>query len=345
MPATIAFGQPQFEIAFYHHTALVVSCCLPWRGHFRNKQLFVTSLITMGDRPCDCESPQPVDALRGGECSASRVAIGDCLSATMSCMQFNTYTRCHSVCVSVEDVDFLWADTITFVASDIANCGCASPLALAARAPIVGAFVERLSSSQFSIGLITQRSECEHVLQLVRRWCSACGLEFMSVTPFLELPMCRPQRRVTMKVWVEQTDKHVTASELLPRIHVAISQKRSSCASQDSSAPRAHVAVKLFSPRAADVVLRGDLQVMLAEPNAASRSSSTSSSIGGPASAPHKCYTLHSDHREVLAFDNVMVATPGETLIGVECVVRPEYRPFVLPLTGLIPPFLVVGDE
>lgn len=309
-------------LQFHLHASMEHSKPLPWVGRWTGGSLVVGSTEDVPKRPLI-----PVD-----------IPIGDGLSMTASCMAFHQFTRCHMMLmVSVEDINQVWHLTQNFVAASIFTSTLHSSRAIAARSPLSGCFVERIASSHFTIGIITQLPpvDVKHgggddalsVTPDVADWLTTC---YPTITPakwahvdmYADVPVCVGHRSAVVKVWMEVAPEHVRTFKPLPSIRVAL--HTTDTALQDTTQHHQHGpaacpydSVKLFLVRPAENRLIGVTSMQLAA-------------------------TWEPSSRALCVFDRVMTAASGETLIGIECTVKEAYRPFVAPITHFIPPFLVV---
>lgn len=346
MPQTVKRAASEVYLRFGFHESMENASWLPTEGHWcseKGKLSFITS---------DNITSSVVDSNRSFTSSQAPVpntlAIGDALSATATCTKFQQYTRAQIVpFVNAENIKQIWEETIEFVAQRIFNSKFASFFAVSARVVTLGCFVERVTSSQFSVGIITQTHDTEVPHSVsgaeVALWCGACfGGQSDQVLRNAQVPICQGHRNATMNVRAEAGAQQIHAGELMPPIHVVCRKSLNSHSSRCTIAGSAFSRVKLFLIRPNDGVLQGITMFQLnGEPNPPHR---TDCNSFHPLAmdVPHLPSTSANHQLQHIVFQHVAVSVAGETLIGVECCIKDAYRPFVAPLMQVIPPFLVV---
>lgn len=238
----------------------------------------------------------------------TRLGINDAASYCVDTAVFGPTTASHTIngLDSVKAAS-LWESTAVFAMLQATTCHGrrSSPVA-------VGVFCLRMSSSSFTVGIVTEGSRnSEQVVSTVNAWLVSASTLLPSdatVETFVDLPICSGQRKGRIAVWWQQSDKRVTPGTPLPTIKVTVDVPTT------TSNCFPFTEARLFLGRPLNSKLQG-----------------------------LTCQQLQPG-KSVLFFTDVTVTATGEHLIVVEAGILPDFKPFVAPLTSYIPPFLVIPD-
>jgi hypothetical protein len=348
MPVTACRRASEVFLRFGFHESMESTLWLPIQGHW-NTEKGKLDLISpeSSQYDIDIHSECMATSKKGPMHCPTTLAIGDALSVTASCMKYHEYTRAQIVpYVNADNVERVWQKTIAFLAQSVLTSQYASYFAVSARVVTIGCFVERVTSSQFSIGIITQSHEGVGVpgsasSQEIAAWCGA-SLENVirseqDILRGAEVPICRGYRQARMTVRAEVGAQQLVAGHIMPPIHVhchfgEVRQMPPATASTAISC------VKVFLLRPQDSRIQGHTVQRVGD--AAERGNVDHFLPLLSSSIAQKPLKTHS--RDHFVFEHLVVSAPGETLIGVECCIKEQYRPFVAPLLQWIPPFLVL---
>lgn len=241
---------------------------LPIQGHWNSEKRKVHLIGPDSSQYYDGPQREPpttvVRANNEVTCSPTTLAISDAFSVSASCMKFHEYSRAQVVpFVNADNIERVWQSTIAFLAQSVFASQHVSYFAISARVITIGCFVERVTSSQFSIGIITQTHEDvstpgNAASQELAAWFSSSleGIVRSSsdILPNVEVPVCRGFRQVRMTVRGEVGAQQVAVGHVIPPIHVVCHFDRHSL---PSVALAAISCVKVFLLRPQESKLQG----------------------------------------------------------------------------------------
>ena len=313
------------------------------------------------------------------QCCPARLPVGDALSVVSSASAYSsTLTRCHMTQVDSADVSSKWLLAVLFASRAVSCQGeqyrMCSFLSHRACPLVIGVMCARDSSSNFTLGLITQGTVGQLAkTSILHDWikliegitlptdADCSSFESTSTTMFADLPIGAEHRKTRMSIWWQTVQCRITPNTVLPPILVQ-------CTVPKDESKAVFESVRVFFVRPAGEKILGGASVKpfvgrsktsQQEETIASISSDKCSMLGEITNCPKtyknnaavtglKAAALtrfsHESLRLQFVFDDLVVSFAGEHLIAAEIGVRHDFISFVGVLSFTIAPFRVVDS-